>query len=59
MLETLRADFHRIPDLIALGAPEQPQPLDSLPELDPEPVPEPEEQPASALPEPAPQLGLF
>jgi uracil-DNA glycosylase family 4 len=66
MLETLRTDFQRIPELLALGAPEQPSPLESLPELD-EPVPEPEEpdqpdQPAMAAapgPEPAPQLGLF
>ena len=25
MLETLRADFHRIPELLALGPPEQPE----------------------------------
>ena len=35
-LEVLRADFHRIPELLALGAPEQP-------ELEDEEVPEPEE----------------
>jgi DNA polymerase len=64
MLETLRADFQRIPELLALGAPEQPSPLESLPEVD-QPVPEPEEpaEPAMAAmpaaPEPAPQLGLF
>ena len=58
MLETLRADFHRIPELLALGAPEQPSPLESLPEVE-EPVPEPEEPPMPAAPEPAPQLGLF
>jgi uracil-DNA glycosylase len=61
MLETLRTDFQRIPQLLALGALEQPSPLESLPALD-EPVPEPEEtdQPAMpGAPEPAPQLGLF
>jgi uracil-DNA glycosylase family 4 len=58
MLETLRADFQRIPELLALGAPEQPSPLESLPEVE-EPVPEPEEPPMPAAPEAAPQLGLF
>jgi DNA polymerase len=58
MLETLRADFQRIPELLALGAPEQPSPLESLPEVD-EPVPEPEEPAMTGAPEPAPQLGLF
>jgi uracil-DNA glycosylase len=59
MLEALRADFHRIPDLVALGAPEQPQLS--------EPVPAPDEledyqddAPATGEPEPAiAQLGLF
>ena len=40
MLDTLRTDFHRIPELLALPAPEQPEP-----EPEPEPelvVPEPE-----------------
>jgi DNA polymerase len=66
MLETLRSDFHRIPELLALGPPEQPQPAASAPELE-EPVPEFE---APSHPEPemvaqgpaaesAPQLGLF
>jgi DNA polymerase len=59
MLETLRADFQRIPGLIALGAPEQPQPVESLPELEDEPVPAAEEALAPAASEPAPQLGLF
>jgi uracil-DNA glycosylase len=47
-LEMLRADFHRLPDLVALGPPPQPAP--------PEPVPEPaaEAEPVSdAEPEPA------
>jgi uracil-DNA glycosylase len=58
MLETLRADFQRIPELLALGAPPQPP--------KPEPVAEPEE-PLFEKPEPvvedqleaAAQLGLF
>jgi len=58
MLETLRTDFQHIPELLALGAPEQPSPLESLPEVD-EPVPEPEEPTMPTTPEPAPQLGLF
>jgi uracil-DNA glycosylase family 4 len=59
MLEALRADFHRIPELLALGPPEQPQALE-------EPVPELDDitidsgpPPASVEPEPAAQLGLF
>src|SRR5689334_5667179 len=39
MLETLRADFARIPELLALPAPEQPPPPEPEPELV---VPEPE-----------------
>jgi DNA polymerase len=61
MLETLRSDFHRIPALLALGPPEQPQQISSPPEFE-EPVPEyDEEPPASAAfaAEPAAQLGLF
>jgi DNA polymerase len=51
-LEALRADFHRIPDLLALGAPPQPRPID--------PVPEPEEPALESLAEAqAQQLGLF
>jgi uracil-DNA glycosylase len=63
MLETLRTDFHRLPELLALGAPEQPSNggLGASPELSEleEPVPEPEEPPAPVVPEPAAQLGLF
>jgi DNA polymerase len=70
MLETLRADFHRIPDILALGPPPQPEPLDSLPELEAEePVAELGELESQDLgpagrrgegePEPASQLGLF
>jgi uracil-DNA glycosylase len=56
MLETLRGDFRRIPELLAAGAPEQPQ-LEPMPE--PDEVPEAEEPPATGEPEPAAQLGLF
>jgi DNA polymerase len=72
-LEALRADFHRIPAILALGAPEQPQALEAVPEL--EAVPDLDAAPdAEAAPEleaageepsellsvaPAAQLGLF
>jgi uracil-DNA glycosylase family 4 len=63
MLETLRADFHRIPELLTQGAPAQPPVGGTEAELD-------EAEMDSALeavsqmrgpgqPEPAPQLGLF
>jgi uracil-DNA glycosylase len=61
-LEALRTDFHRIPDLLALGPPEQPCPIEQLPELPEleEPSEEvPDELAAGAVPEPAAQLGLF
>jgi DNA polymerase len=58
MLETLRADFPRIPELLAQGAPEQPQPAEPMPEVE-DLVPEPDEPPAVVEPEPAAQLGLF
>jgi uracil-DNA glycosylase len=48
-LETLRADFQRIPELLARGAPAQPEPHD---ELEPPPEPEPHEAP-EAVPEAA------
>ncbi len=58
-LEALRADFERIPALLALGAPEQPQPpeleeqvVDDVPELEDD-LPEPEAGSADG------QLGLF
>jgi uracil-DNA glycosylase family 4 len=56
-LEALRGDFHRIPELLAMGPPAQPEPIEELPEID-EPDPEPE-RPPGAEAEPAPQLGLF
>jgi uracil-DNA glycosylase family 4 len=37
MLETLRADFARLPELLAQPAPTQPAPFEPVPELDPEP----------------------
>ena len=56
-LETLRSDFHRIPDLLAMGPPEQPVVFEEIPEIE-EPVPSPGEPP-SLVGEPAAQLGLF
>jgi uracil-DNA glycosylase family 4 len=55
-LETLRADFHRIPALLTLPAPDQPEPVEEVPEIEEEPAPEPV---AAAPAEPADQLGLF
>jgi uracil-DNA glycosylase len=64
MLETLREDFMRLPELLAQGAPEQPQPLE-VPEIEPE---RPSEEAPSADQPPgdldevaaqADQLGLF
>jgi uracil-DNA glycosylase family 4 len=54
MLETLRTDFARIPELLALPAPDQPEPPEA--ELV---VPEPEVAIEAAEHEPEPQLGLF
>jgi uracil-DNA glycosylase family 4 len=68
-LATLRSDFQRIPQLLALGAPEQPEWLvEEVTEPEPEPEPEPmipqpqaEPGPRSATEDadPAAQLGLF
>ena len=63
-LETLRSDFHRIPDLLALGPPEQPVVFEPVPEIE-EPISTPEEavttpeKPPALMAEPAAQLGLF
>jgi DNA polymerase len=73
MLQTLREDFARIPDLLARGAPEQPQAADM--DAEPEPTPDAEPEPPDVEPEPpekrpepeltahasaaADQLGLF
>src|SRR4051794_8190972 len=55
MLEILRTDFHRLPELLVLEPPPQPEPEELAPV-----VPEPEvvEEVGGAPPEPA-QLGLF
>lgn len=65
-VEVLRQDFQRLPELLALGAPEQPPPLVEAPldlhELEPaaaaepEPEPAPEGEPGEVSPL---QLGLF
>jgi len=60
-LEMLRADFHRIPEILAQGPPQQPEPVHEVPELE-ELEPEPAAEARSDQPEPqpaAPQLGLF
>jgi len=53
MLETLREDFTRLPELLALGAPEQPQSL-QIPEVAPEVAPAEVKQGSEID-----QLGLF
>jgi uracil-DNA glycosylase len=53
MLETLREDFARLPDLLAMGAPEQPPASDQI-----DVMPAAEEQGAAEVVE-ADQLGLF
>jgi uracil-DNA glycosylase len=55
MLETLREDFSRLPELLALGVPEQPQPLE-VPELAAQDLPS--EDPAAEA-SAVDQLGLF
>src|SRR3954452_19155208 len=52
MLEILREDFHRLPALLALDPPDQPEPEPELVVPDPEVAAPPE-------PEPVAQLGLF
>ena len=61
MLETLRADFQRLPEVLALGAPQQPDPVDAGPSdfLEPVPEPEPDPPPTPVERQPATQLGLF
>ena len=53
MLEILRTDFARIPELLAQSAPEQPAPAVVVPAVE---LPE---EPALPAPEPQAQLGLF
>jgi uracil-DNA glycosylase len=60
MVETLRADFARLPELLAQPAPPQPEPLEELPE--PEELPAAEVASVELAPEapvPDDQLGLF
>jgi uracil-DNA glycosylase family 4 len=64
MLETLRTDFHRIPELLTQGAPEQPSlaaddELPDLAELEFEDSEVTEAVASGDRREPAPQLGLF
>ena len=63
-LEVLRADFLRIPELLAQGAPDQPAVVDEVDEVDevPEPAEDEEVPAASDVVQPeveASQLGLF
>jgi DNA polymerase len=59
-LDALRADFHRIPELLALGPPPQPEPAPAIPELDGEELlPEPASEYPPEVAEAAAQLGLF
>jgi uracil-DNA glycosylase family 4 len=63
MLEVLRADFARIPELLTVPAPDQPEPLE-VPEVDPEELvvearAQAEPEPEPEAPVPADQLGLF
>jgi uracil-DNA glycosylase family 4 len=59
MLETLREDFSRLPELLAQGAPEQPSQVGELPDLL-EPIASPPASESSAQNPPADdQLGLF
>src|SRR5581483_11376900 len=61
MLEALRADFHRIPELLAIGPPEQPEAFEPVPELDDLAEAETEDEitERDRELEPAAQLGLF
>jgi uracil-DNA glycosylase len=58
MLETLREDFARLPELLALGAPEQPQQIPEIPDLR-EPAPQSDAPASSQAPDELDQLGLF
>jgi hypothetical protein len=62
MLATLREDFARVPDLLALPAPDQPEPVETPAPPAPAEPPRPAEEPAMPAPEPEThpsQLGLF
>ena len=56
MVETLRADFARLPALLEAPAPAQPEPLPEVPEVEEEPVPVPAGSDQRAEIE---QMGLF
>ena len=58
LMDTLRADFARLPELLALPLPEQPQAAAPAEAPEPEPEPEPEVSPPGPEPGDA-QLGLF
>jgi uracil-DNA glycosylase family 4 len=59
MLETLRGDFQRIPELLAQGPPEQPS-IEPVPEIEEDfEVVEAHAGALARVEEPAPQLGLF
>ncbi|MFL5823872.1 MAG: uracil-DNA glycosylase family protein [Solirubrobacteraceae bacterium] len=62
MLETLRTDFHDIPELLAQGAPAQPDPVDEPPDLDELELDDEVSEPGVPVlsgPDPVSQLGLF
>ncbi|HMD52037.1 MAG TPA: uracil-DNA glycosylase [Solirubrobacteraceae bacterium] len=58
MLETLREDFSRLPELLALGPPAQPR-WQEPPGVEEAPPPVPSSEPAGSQVPPADQLGLF
>ena len=60
MLETLREDFARLPELLSMGPPEQPVHLEPAPAPEPSPQPDaPPVAPEAQEPPDADQLGLF
>ena len=63
LMDTLRADFARLPELLALALPEQPEPAaPAEPDAQPEPMApeaEPEPEPGPVAEPGAEQLGLF
>ena len=58
-LEALRADFRRIPDLLAMGPPPQPELIEELPEVEEVLLGELADPLAAPEPEPVAQLDLF
>ena len=59
MLETLREDFSRLPDLLALGPPDQPGELEEVPQPVPELASPATSEPGRSDASEADQLGLF